>query len=92
MYKNYANKLKREIWIIPLKDLKVRYISWQVNDMWGSYESMTFEVNCIYLTFGSFNGIDPIIPTKKHLHVWFRSKIDRTSHVRLTYQPTVHFS
>jgi hypothetical protein len=33
-----------------------------VNDMWGSHGSMTCGVNGIYLTFGSFNGIDLIIP------------------------------
>jgi hypothetical protein len=45
---------------IPLKDPKFRYISLQVNDMWGSHESMICVVNGIYLTFGSFNGMDPI--------------------------------
>jgi hypothetical protein len=34
----------------------------QVNDMWGSYESMTCGVNGIYLNFGFFNGMHPIIP------------------------------
>jgi hypothetical protein len=28
----------------------------------GSHESMTCEVHGIYLKFGSFNGIDPIVP------------------------------
>jgi hypothetical protein len=45
---------------VPLKDLKVRYIS-QVNDMWGSHESTTHRVNDMYLTFGSFNDIDLVI-------------------------------
>jgi hypothetical protein len=34
--------------------------------MWGSHESMTCGVNGIYLNFGSFNGMHPIIPLIKH--------------------------
>jgi hypothetical protein len=29
--------------------------------MWGSHESMTCGVNGMYLNFGSFNGMHPII-------------------------------
>jgi hypothetical protein len=39
---------------IPLKDPKVRYIPLQVNDMWGSHESMTCGVNGIYIYFCIF--------------------------------------
>jgi hypothetical protein len=52
----------RNLWkfrSIPLKDHKVRYIPLQVNDMWGSHESMTCGFNGIYLIFGSFNGMNP---------------------------------
>jgi hypothetical protein len=38
------------------------YVPLQVNDMWGSHELMTCGVNGIYLNFGSFNGMHPIIP------------------------------
>jgi hypothetical protein len=31
----------------------------------GAHESMTYEVHGIYLKFGSFNGIDPIVPKIK---------------------------
>jgi hypothetical protein len=31
----------------------------------GPHESMTCGVHGIYLKFGSFNGIDPIVPTKR---------------------------
>jgi hypothetical protein len=52
-----------EIWIIPLKKIsRFRYMPLQVNDMWGSHESMTCGVNGIYLNFGFFNGMHPIIP------------------------------
>jgi hypothetical protein len=34
---------------------RVRYIPLQVNDMWGSHDSITCEFNGTYLTFGSFN-------------------------------------
>jgi hypothetical protein len=33
----------------------------------GPHESMTCGVHGIYLKFGSFNGIDPIVPIFKYL-------------------------
>jgi hypothetical protein len=34
----------------------------------GPHESMTCGVHGIYLKFGSFNGIDPIVPISKAYH------------------------
>jgi hypothetical protein len=33
----------------------------------GPHESMTCGVHGIYLKFGSFNGIDPIVPKINHI-------------------------
>jgi hypothetical protein len=56
---------RREIWIIPLKDHHFESIPLLSHLHVGSHESMTCEVHGIYLKFGSFNGIDPIVPRKK---------------------------
>jgi hypothetical protein len=40
----------------------------------GPHESMTCEVHGIYLKFGSFNGIDPIVP-KNYMFSLFRVEI-----------------
>jgi hypothetical protein len=52
----------REIWIIPLKDHHFWIISLLSHLHVGPHESMTCGVHGIYLKFGSFNGIDPIVP------------------------------
>jgi hypothetical protein len=41
-----------------------------VNGMWGSHESMTCEFNGIYLNFGSFNGMHPIISSRYYYPSW----------------------
>jgi hypothetical protein len=38
--------------------------------MWGSHESMTCGINGIHLNFGSFNGMDPIIPCSTYSIPW----------------------
>jgi hypothetical protein len=46
---------------VPLKDCNFRYIyiyHCYLTYLWSSHESMTCEVNCIYLTLQSFNAID----------------------------------
>jgi hypothetical protein len=47
---------------IPLKDHHFRSIPLLSHLHVGPHESMTCEVHVIYLKFGSFNGIDPIVP------------------------------
>jgi hypothetical protein len=51
-----------EIRIIPLKDHHFGFISLLSHLHVGPHESMTCGVHGIYLKFGSFNGIDPIVP------------------------------
>jgi hypothetical protein len=46
-----------EIWILPLKDPKVRYIPLLSQWHMGFSESMTCGVNGKYITFESFNGM-----------------------------------
>jgi hypothetical protein len=53
-----------EIWIIPLKDHHFGSIPLPSHLHVGPHESMTCGVHGIYLKFGSFNGIDPIVPKK----------------------------
>jgi hypothetical protein len=52
----------REIWIIPLKDHHFGSIPLLSHLHVGPHESMTYGVHGIYLKFGSFNDIDPIVP------------------------------
>jgi hypothetical protein len=47
---------------IPLKDHHFRSIPLLSHLHVGPHESMTCGVHGIYLKFGSFNGIDPIVP------------------------------
>jgi hypothetical protein len=47
---------------IPLKDHHFGSIPLLSHLHVGPHESMTCEVHGIYLKFGSFNGIDPIVP------------------------------
>jgi hypothetical protein len=47
---------------IPLKDHQFGSIPLLSHLHVGPYESMTCGVHGIYLKFGSFNGIDPIVP------------------------------
>jgi hypothetical protein len=47
---------------IPLKDHHFGSISLLSHLHVGPHESMTCGVHGIYLKFGSFNGIDPIVP------------------------------
>jgi hypothetical protein len=47
---------------IPLKDYHFGSIPLLSHLYVGSHESMTCGVHGIYLKFGSFNGIDPIVP------------------------------
>jgi hypothetical protein len=49
---------------IPLKDHHFGSIPLLSHLHVGPHESMTCEVHGIYLKFGSFNGIDPIVPTE----------------------------
>jgi hypothetical protein len=54
---------------VPLKDCNYIYIYIYIYHcyltyLWSSHESMTCEVNCIYLTLQSFNAMDPIIKKK----------------------------
>ena len=48
---------------IPLKDHHFRSIPLLSHLHVGPHESMTCGVHGIYLKFGSFNGIDPIVPS-----------------------------
>jgi hypothetical protein len=52
---------------IPLKDHHFGSISLLSHLHVGPHESMTCGVHGIYLKFGSFNGIDPIVPLKTNL-------------------------
>jgi hypothetical protein len=54
--------LKGKFGSIPLKDHHFRSIPLLSHLHVGPHESMTCEVHGIYLKFGSFNGIDPIVP------------------------------
>jgi hypothetical protein len=47
---------------IPLKDHHFGSIPLLSHLHVGPHESMTCGVHVIYLKFGSFNGIDPIVP------------------------------
>jgi hypothetical protein len=47
---------------IPLKDHHFGSIPLLSHLHVGPHESMTYGVHGIYLKFGSFNGIDPIVP------------------------------
>jgi hypothetical protein len=47
---------------IPLKDHHFRSIPLLSHLHVGPHESMTCGVHGIYLKFGSFNGINPIVP------------------------------
>jgi hypothetical protein len=47
---------------IPLKDHHFKSIPLLSHLHVGPHESMTCGVHGIYLKFGSFNGIDPIVP------------------------------
>jgi hypothetical protein len=49
---------------IPLKDHHFGSIPLLSHLHVGPHESMTCWVHGIYLKFGSFNGIDPIVPLK----------------------------
>jgi hypothetical protein len=51
---------------IPLKDHHFGSISLLSHLHVGPHESMTCGVHGIYLKFGSFNGIDPIVPLIIH--------------------------
>ena len=51
---------------IPLKDHHFGSIPLLSHLHVGPHESMTCGVHGIYLKFGSFNGIDPIVPFRKH--------------------------
>jgi hypothetical protein len=50
---------------IPLKDHHFGSIPLLSHLHVGTHESMTYGVHGIYLKFGSFNGIDPIVPFLK---------------------------
>jgi hypothetical protein len=56
---------KGEIWIIPLKDHHFGSIPLLSHLHVDPHKSMTCGVHGIYLKFGSFNGIDPIVPFLK---------------------------
>jgi hypothetical protein len=47
---------------IPLKDHHFGFIPLLSHLYVGPHESMTCGVHGIYLKFGSFNGINPIVP------------------------------
>jgi hypothetical protein len=51
---------------IPLKDHHFGSIPLLSHLHVGPHESMTCGVHGIYLKFGSFNGIDPIVPSYFH--------------------------
>jgi hypothetical protein len=51
---------------IPLKDHHFGSIPLLSHLHVGPHESMTCGVHGIYLKFGSFNGIDPIVPLTKY--------------------------
>jgi hypothetical protein len=58
-------KKKRKFGFIPLKDHNFGSIPLISHLHVSPHESMTYGVHGIYLKFGSFNGIDPIVPKKK---------------------------
>jgi hypothetical protein len=62
-----AAKKKGKFRSIPLKDHHFESIPLLSHLYVSPHESMTCEVHGIYLKFGSFNGIDPIVPKKKRL-------------------------
>jgi hypothetical protein len=54
--------IKGKFGSIPLKDHHFGSIPLLSHLHVGPHESMTYGVHGIYLKFGSFNGIDPIVP------------------------------
>jgi hypothetical protein len=58
-------KNKGKFGSIPLKDHHFGSIPLLSHLHVGPHESMTCGVHGIYLKFGSFNGIDPIVPKTK---------------------------
>jgi hypothetical protein len=54
---------------IPLKDHHFGSIPLLSHLHVGPHELMTCGVHGIYLKFGSFNGIDPIVPCFKEVHL-----------------------
>jgi hypothetical protein len=55
-------QIKGKFGSIPLKDHHFGFIPLLSHLHVGPHESMTCGVHDIYLKFGSFNGIDPIVP------------------------------
>jgi hypothetical protein len=62
---NRTAKKKGKFGSIPLKDHHFGSIPLLSHLHVGSHESITCVVHGIYLKFGSFNSIDPIVPKKK---------------------------
>jgi hypothetical protein len=63
---------------IPLKDHHFGSIPLLSHLHVGPHESMTCGVHGIYLKFGSFNGIDPIVPLsygRLHIHHFYSMAI-----------------
>jgi hypothetical protein len=58
--------IKGKFGSIPLKDHHFGSIPLLSHLHVGPHESMTCGVHGIYLKFGSFNGIDPIVPILKY--------------------------
>jgi hypothetical protein len=54
---------------IPLKDHHFGFIPLLSNLHVGPHESITCGIHDIYLKFGSFNGIDPIVPYI-YIRIW----------------------
>jgi hypothetical protein len=62
---------------IPLKDHNFGSISLLSHLHVGPHESMTCGVHGIYLKFGSFNGIDPIVPIWIFINYYFIDALKR---------------
>jgi hypothetical protein len=65
-YSCYQEKKQGKFGSIPLKDHHFGSIPLLSHLHVGPHESMTCGVHGIYLKFGFFNGIDPIVPKNKH--------------------------